>query len=230
MYFASLILGTFLVVFIYILFKLEDKLESSSRLLTILFFILFLSAIIAIFIVPDILSHHYTKQLGFSRFYLAQMTSFTNFAMGAGWIFIGPIIIPLTRHGVMPSFLYYGTIVVSYLGYSFKRERGLALILVLLISISFVGMEYARRSTRDFQTTDELRSFLAKDSTDAKTYTSNHKCIDFTTTLMQRARDAGYRLYFYSTYIRDDKHARCEAYIVAEDKWVEVEPQTDEIL
>lgn len=226
MYFASVILGTFLVVLIYILFKLESKIESSSSLFTALFFILFVGAIIAILIVPDILSHHYTKQVGFFRFYLAQMSSFTNFAMGAGWIFLGPVIIPLTQHGLMPSFLYYGTITVSYLGYRSKKERGLALVLLILLSISFVGMEHARRSTRDFQTKNELRSFLAKDDTDTKTYNSDYICIEFTKTLIQRARDDGYRLYFYST----GDHARCKAYLVAKDKWVEVEPQTDEIL
>lgn len=230
MYFASLTIATLWVILFYIMVKIESEHGLESKSSKLLFFTLFFAGLFAILFYPDILSHQYAEEIGLFRFHLAQMSSFTNFAMGAGWIFIGPIIIPLTHHALMPSLVYYGTIFVSLLGYGLKKERGLALVLVLLLSISFVGMEYARRSTRDFQTKNELRSFLAKDDTDDKTFTSDHVCIDFTKMLIRRARKDGYRLYFYSTYLRGEKHARCEAYIVGEDEWVEVEPQTDEII
>jgi len=110
---------------------------------------------------------------------------------------------------------------------------------ILLIFTPIISLEYDRYVLEDFQDRDELITFLHSDNTDSMVYTSDFVCEDFSRTLIRRARDSGYRMYFYVMDIKNPKtlrlledpdyvkHAICKAYIISENKWIEVEPQTD---
>jgi len=121
----------------------------------------------------------------------------------------------------------------------------LLVILTLLVILSpiivpMVFLEYERHGTDDFRSRDELRTFLKNDITDSMLYTDDFVCEDFSRMLIKKAREAGYRMYFLHVQVANPsrfqlpgedyvEHALCRAYIISEDKWVDVEPQTDMI-
>lgn len=203
-----------------------DKVEE-SRAYQILFFLIVIVSLASFFIVPDLLSHYYLKHIDFFRFHLAQIASFTKYATGTGWIIIGygiPLLIPLNKHSLILCLEFYGALALLFVSYHIKGMKALILTFIILFSMFFVISENGRLSTSDFQTTGELSAFLRKDNTDKMVYTSDFTCIDFSLTLIERAKESGYRLY----YVSDGSHALCEAYIVTNDVWLNVEPQTDE--
>ena len=114
------------------------------------------------------------------------------------------------------------------------------LVILSPIIVPMVFLEYERHGTDDFRSRDELRTFLKNDITDSMIYTDDFVCEDFSRMLIKNAREAGYRMYFLQIRVKNPSqfqlpgedyvgHALCRAYIISEDKWIEVEPQTDVI-
>ena len=96
---------------------------------------------------------------------------------------------------------------------------------------------------RNFQTRQELISFLSSDGTDRLTWAEDFTCDDFTRVLILHAKEKGYRLNRHEVtnpnilwpneefyWEGDGGHALCKAYIENEDLWVVIEPQNDSLL
>ena len=203
--------------------KIKEKLQinknrrKTSNVIFVTSLIVFSIYFLLLFTNPD-----------FSHFYLTKISSSFSLAFGAGWIiiyYVIPIPIPLTSHSLWMAVIYFGVLIWSVMWGIIGGKKGLLIgILILLIVCLAVG-EPERLSTQDFSTRQQLSTFLRMDNTNQMQYTSDFECIDFSLTLIERAKVDGYRLYFTST----SDHAFCKAYIVSEDLWINVEPQTDVI-
>ena len=213
--------------------------------------------IIIVFIGVGILEAKMVDQKDIGTFYRGKISALFSAIRHWGWIYgfygIIPFVIP-----IIPLTTIYNTtlvfrilmfiILVIIMGaLSSRCERNKILnkiwwvVSILLIIIPTISPEYERFISEDFQNRNELITFLHNDNTDSITYTDDFVCEDFSRVLIRRGRDSGYRLYFYSTKVKNPSHLRlweepdyvnhalCKAYIISEDKWVEVEPQTDGI-
>lgn len=184
--------------------------------------------VIALAIVPDYVSHYTVmKEIDFCRFYLAKVASYIDFMGSWGWILWGlpiPIVLPTTQFNTIFCVKLYGSIAMFVA--SFYEKRGPILVGVVLILAAAGSLEYERRTLSDFETREELITFLHNDRTDSMEYTGGFNCEDFSRTLIQGAKSRGYIIYYHTI----PNHALCEAYIVSENVWVQIEPQTDQIM
>jgi hypothetical protein len=164
----------------------------------------------------------------FSHFHLNKASSSLQLAFGSGWVIVTyyiPIPIPLSSHSLGMAAIYFGVLIWPVVWGILGGKKGLVIsILILLVAYLAIG-EPERISTQDFSTRQQLSTFLQMDNTNQIQYTSDFECIDFSLTLIEHAKEAGYRIYFAST----SDHAFCKAYIASEDTWLNIEPQTDEV-
>lgn len=198
--------------------KVKKKIRKliTNILFAIVFFVM-LYFILNLFSNPD-----------FARFHLNKAFSSLQLAFGSGWIIVFyyiPIPIPLSTHSAIMAGIYFGSIIFLLICTGLAGKKGALIGILILLTAALMYGEPERLSTKDFDTMQQLRSFLQTDKTDQLEYTSNFKCIDFSLTLISHAKDAGYRIYFTSS----SNHAYCKAYIVSENTWVYIEPQTDEV-
>jgi len=122
---------------------------------------------------------------------------------------------------------------------------GIILVVLGLLFIGYISYqeyEYSLKRVKleNFKTRTELKNFLEKDGTNELIWTEEFTCEKFSETLMNNAKELGYRLDIHiitnqswldvNDYVGEGDHAVCKAYIVNEEKWVLVEPQTDEII
>jgi hypothetical protein len=205
-----------------------DKLERLPRPMFYLLICLFGVMVAAMFFLPDMLGQVYLKENDFFRFHLMNFCSTRNYIFGSGYIMIGiplPIAPTLFTRTPLLALQFYGGFIIIAVASIWKGKKGFLIAILIVSLFSFLPAEATRLSTHDFSTRSELQNFLQNDNTNKIQYTSSFVCIDFTLTLINHAKAAGYRMYFAST----DTHAFCEAYIISEGKWVYVEPQTDQI-
>ena len=140
-----------------------------------------------------------------------------------GWYGPIPIILPTTYYNMTFCVKLYGSLTILFFS-SYKKKHVVLVNIILLLAL-FGSLEYERCTLCDFNKREDLIMFLSTDSTNTMEYTTSFNCEDFSRTLIQEAKKSGYRLYYYSTF----DHALCKAYLIKENKWVIVEPQTDEI-
>jgi len=183
---------------------------------------------LALFTVSDTLRFYFSDS-DFLHFHLAKISSSLHFLSGAGWLivwyYIIPIPIPLSKHSLLIASICFCSLLIPLISYRIGGKKGLFIAILLLLALYFMSTEPERKSTRDFYSRQELIKFLQADNTDRMQYTSDFKCIDFSLMLIEHAKAAGYRIYFTSA----NDHAFCKAYIISERRWVNIEPQTDEI-
>lgn len=163
----------------------------------------------------------------FSQFHLNKFMSSLDLAFGSGWIIVTyyiPIPIPLSSHSLGMAIVYFGVLIWSIICGAYGGKKGFLIGILILLTVYLAVGEPERLSTQDFSTRQQLSAFLQSDNTNQLQYTSNFKCIDFSLTLIEHAKEAGYRIYFTS----NSDHAFCKAYITSEDTWLNIEPQTDE--
>lgn len=198
-----------------------------------------------------------------SLFYVGKIDAMRSTIKCWGWVYgvVGiPFVIPLipatTEYNIAlrgQIFLFVLIFVISsfvlisirknrhYRGKLYKIVLSLLTLMFILLPIIVPGIyfEQERLSTNDFSTRDELEAFLKNDHTDSRLYTDEFVCEDFSRMLIERGREAGYRIYFLRILVKNPNrfrsfgeedyvgHALCRVYIISEDKWVDVEPQTD---
>lgn len=165
----------------------------------------------------------------FLHFYLNKISSTLNLAFGSGWVIIFwngiPIPISFSVQCLLVIGAIVGSIIMLLLALGIGGWKGFVFAVLIILITGIVIVEPGRITTQDFDTRQQLFTFLQTDNTDQMQYTSDFKCIDFSQTLIDHAEKAGYRLYFTS----NSDHAFCKAYITSEDMWLNIEPQTDEI-
>jgi len=164
----------------------------------------------------------------FSQFHLNKFISSLQLAFGSGWIIVTyyiPIPIPLSSHSLGMAAIYFGVLIWSIICGAYGGKKGFLIGILILLTVYLAVGEPERLSTQDFSTRQQLSTFLQMDNTNQMQYTSDFECIDFSLTLIEHAKEAGYRIYFTST----SDHAFCKAYIASEDTWLSIEPQTDEV-
>ena len=167
----------------------------------------------------------YEGTIYFIRFYQANVEDVSDFIFSWGWLIFGlpiPIILPTTFFNMMFAIKMYGSIGILLIALGRKK---FVLVSIILLFLAFGSLEYERITTNDFRTRDELIKFLKNDPTDRMTYTQDFNCEDFSRTLIQSASKVGYRLNFHTF----SNHALCKAYVISENMWFEIEPQTDGI-
>jgi len=211
---------------------------------TLLYGVIFYAMLVAVVIcvlssllntsyIADIFSHGYFQTDNTLRYYSANVGSFFDWMKSWGWIFYGYIpfpMIPLTTtfsilfviRGVVVFIIYYILIVLTRM----TRSRVLELLSLILIPIVIFGaIDTERRALDDFQTKQELVSFLSSDHIDDMLYGGGFNCEDFSRELIQNAKKQGYLIYYHTI----PNHAMCEAYVISENRWYLIEPQTDRI-
>ena len=100
----------------------------------------------------------------------------------------------------------------------------------LVESVPVTSYIYQWFPLRDFENTATLKSFLQRDQASQLHYTKNFTCLSFALTLIQNAEKEGYRLYLFVDRLDDrGSHALVMAYLVDEEVFQVVEPQSDRL-
>ena len=85
----------------------------------------------------------------------------------------------------------------------------------------------------DWQSEEELMSFIKRDKTDRILYSTDFDCDDFALRTIHNAAEIGRRVYYFYEWRdngnRHNNHIMCMAYVKAEALYVIWEPQTDAV-
>ena len=171
------------------------------------------------------------------RYYSASFLSIIAWMKSWGWIYgiwgYVPYFIPIvpltTDFSIMIGtrlaltlIIFYTSLVISN---SLKKPM-IFFVVILMAALAFCScIEIERQSLNEFQTLTELSHFLATDNTNRLLYSGEYNCEDFSRALIRNAKNKGYIIYYHTI----PNHAMCKTYIVSEDIWVLIEPQTDKI-
>jgi hypothetical protein len=139
--------------------------------------------------------------------------------------------------------LYYPSILAWWSGEAYPSIQ--PLLEPILSPILGSEEEAERVYLRAFQSKTELIRFLREDKTNELKWTPEFTCHNFTVTLIQHAREKGYEMFYvvvknptrlfakYGLFYDErwgDEHAMCLVYIVEEEAWYYIEPQSDAII